>query len=209
MHISDADHDIAEYSNRSPQQMRAMFRQGVAHQLNATIVKVYPTYSILEDLRPEAQKELDNIYHSIDYSYDTVFSALKPQQDSLLKKKNISRKEQKKELEAKTASGDLKFMNVKVLNPHLLSDLNQKYEADVFVFVSQVEIKTNHKDCAGAGNDVYDRDIKLHYAVFDKYGTELNGDIAKVNYPNSTNDVNQIMAQNFPQLSQIILDTIR
>src|SRR5437764_9440244 len=58
MHISDADRDIAEYSNRSEKQMRALFRMGLAHQLNATLVTAYPTYSLLEDLRPEAQREL-------------------------------------------------------------------------------------------------------------------------------------------------------
>jgi hypothetical protein len=208
MHISDADQDIAKHSNRSLQQMRAMFRQGMAHQMNATFVTLHPTYSILEDLRPEAQQELANIYRSIDYSYDTVFSALQPQQDPLTNK-NLTRKEQKKQLEAKTASGDIKFMNVKILNPRLLSELNQKYEADLFVFVSQVEIITNHKDCAGAGLDLFDRDVKVHYAVFDKNGTELYGDIAKFNTANSTNEVTAIMSQNFPPISQAILASLK
>jgi hypothetical protein len=207
MHISDADLDIAKYSNQSEKQMRALFRMGLAHKINTTLVTAYPTYSLLEDLRSEAQHELEKIYRAIDYSYDTVFSALKNNAET--SNKNLSKKEQKKELESKTASGDLKFMNVKVMDPNLLSQLSQTYEADLFVFVSQVEIITNHKDCAGAGLGLYDRDIKVHYAVFDKGGVELNGDIAKVNYPSSTNDVGQIMALNFPPISEIILSSLK
>jgi hypothetical protein len=208
MHISDADHDIAKYSNRTPQQMRAMFRMGLAHQVNTTLVTSYPTYSLLEDLRPEAQRQLERIYHAIDYSYDTVFSALK-QNTQPTSEKKLSKKEQKKELESKTASGDLKFMNVKVLDPHLLFDLSQTYGVDLFVFVSQVEIQTNRKDCAGSGLDLFNRDIKVHYAVYDKNGTELYGDIARNNTEFSTNDVTAIMSQNFPPISEIILTSIK
>jgi hypothetical protein len=207
MHISDADHDIAESSNRSTQQMRAMFRTGLAHQLNTTIVTSYPTYSLLEDLRPEAQSELNRIYHAMDYSYDTVFSAHQNKAEANGKK--LTKKEQKKELESKTASGDIRFMNVKILDPHLLSDLSQQYGVDLFVFVSQVEIKTNHKDCAGIGLDLFDRDIKVHYAVFDSNGIELNGDIAKYNSDKSTNEVTAIMQENFPPISQTILATLK
>jgi hypothetical protein len=208
MHISDSDQDIAKYSGRTLQQMRAMFRMGLAHQVNAKIVTQYPTYSLLEDLRPEAQQQLQRIYHAIDYSYDTVFSA-KNQNKETVKDKKLSKKEEKEELAKNTASGELKFMNVKVLDPRLLSDLNQIYGTDLFVFVTQIEINTNRKDCAGAGLDLFDRDVKVHYAVFDKNGMELSGDIAKYNSANSTNDVTAIMKENFPPISETILTALQ
>jgi hypothetical protein len=207
MHISDADHDIAENSNRSPQQMRAMFRQGLAHQVNATIVKQFPTYSLLEDLRPEAQRELQRIYHAIDYSYDTVFSVQQMKRDAWGKK--LSKKEQKQRMEKQTGSEDLKFMNVKMLDPQLLEELSTVYSADLFVFVTQVEIKTNRKECAGSGVDLFDRDVKVHYAIYSKSGVEVFGGIATYNSTESTNDVTAIMQQNFPHISETILTALK
>jgi hypothetical protein len=207
MHISDADHDIAEYSNRTPQQMRAMFRMGLAHQVNATVVTQYPTYSLLEDLRPEAQREMQRIYHAIDYSYDTVFSAQQMKKDAWGKK--LSKKEQKQRQESQASSGDLKFMNVKMLDPQLLKELSMTYGADLFVFVTQVEIKTNRKECAGSGIDLFDRDIKVHYAIYNKDGTEMYGGIAAYRTDNSSNDVTAIMQQNFPPISETILTALK
>jgi hypothetical protein len=207
MHLSDADKDIAEHSNRSLQQMRAMFRMGLAQQVNTTLVTQYPTYSLLEDLRPEAQQELRRIYRAIDYSYDTVFSIQQMKHDVWGKK--LSRKEQKQRLESQTASGDLKFMNVKMLDPQLLQELNTVYGVDLFVFVTQVEIQTNRKECAGSGLDLFDRDIKVHYAIYNKSGEEVYGGIAKNSSDMSTNEVTAIMSQNFPTISEIILASIK
>jgi hypothetical protein len=207
MHISDADKDIADYSNRSTQQMRAMFRMGLAHQVNTTLVTQYPTYSLLEDLRPEAQRELQRIYRAIDYSYDTVFSVQQMKRDAWGKK--LSKKEQKERLEKQASAGDLKFMNVKMLDPQLLKELGTVYGADLFVFVTQVEIKTNKKDCAGAGLDLFDRDVKVHYAIYNKDGVEVYGGIATWNSDTSTNDVTAIMQQNFPPISETILTALK
>jgi hypothetical protein len=207
MHISDADHDIAEYSNRTQQQMRAMFRMGLAHQVNATIVTQYPTYSLLEDMRPEAQRELQRIYHAIDYSYDTVFSTQQMTRNAWGKK--LSKKEQRLRMGNQPGAEDKRFMNVKMLDPQLLEDLSATYGVDLFVFVTQVEIKTNRRDCPGSGNDLFDRDVKVHYAIYNKSGTEVFGGIAKFNSTESTNDVSAIMQQNFPPISETILATLK
>ena len=162
MHLSDADLDISEYSDRSPQQVRAMFRMGLTEKLNAKLGSNYQTYSLLQDMRPEAMQELDRIYAAIDYSYDTSYAILHPRPDSAEANGRWNEKKaRKKELERRTASGDVRYMNVQVLDPNLLSSLSQKYGADMFVFLTQVEIKTNAKDCIDFQSGIYQRDFKV------------------------------------------------
>ncbi len=205
MHLSDADLDISDYSDRTPQQVRAMFRMGITEKLNTTLSTNYQMHSLVQDLRPEAIQEMDRIYASIDYSFDTSYAILHPRPDSTEDKGRWSEsRARKKELEKRSLSGDVIFTNVKIYDPKLLSSLNAKYGADLFVFLTQVEIKTNAKDCIDFQSRIYERDIKVHYAVFDKNGNQLYGDIVGVKFPSNSNEIGNIMAQNFPMLSEKI-----
>ena len=199
MHLSDADLDIAKYSETDPMQVRALFRSGIAEKLNTQLGTSYRTHSLMHDLRPEAMQELKKIYAAIDYTFDTSYAILHPKPDSTVKGKWNENKARKKELEKRSLSGDVKYMNVRI-DPALLASLNQKYGADVFVFLTQAEIKTNVKDCGDYQYGQYQRDFKIHYAVYDRNGTQLYGDVATVHFPSGSNEIQEIMAKNFPKL---------
>ena len=203
MFLSDADLDISEYSELTPQQIRTTFRTGITEKVNAQLKEEHETYSFLNDLRPEAMDELKRIYGAIDYSMDTSFAILHPQQDTTNGKTALSEKKlRKKEIEKREAGGDIKFMNVKILDPQLLSDMNGKYGADVFVFLTQAEIKTKAKDCIDFQSKNYQREFKLHYAVYSKNGEELFGDVITVQSLSASNDINKIIADNFPMIAE-------
>ncbi len=208
MHISDADMDISEFSDRTPQQVRAIFRMGISEKLNASLSSTYLTHSLLQDLRPEALEDMDRIYASIDYSFDTSFAILHPRPDSASLGSWNEKKARKKELEKRTLNGKVIFTNIKILDPRLLSSLQSKYGADIFVFMTQVEIKTNAKDCMDFQSGIYQRDIMIHYAAFDHTGKQLYGDVASIKFPSNSNDIGDIMAQNFPALSKEIKTNI-
>jgi len=209
MHLSDADLDISEYSESTPPQIRAMIRNGLAEKLNSALSVTYQTYSLLQDLRPEAMQEMQRIYAAIDYSFDTSYAILHPRPDSIQAKgKWNENKARKKELEKRTASGDVKYMNVKVLDPGLIASLNKRYGTDLVVFLTQVEIKTSAKDCMDFQSHIYQRDIKLHYAVFDKDGKQLTGDVVSIRFPSNSNEIGDIMAKNFPALCGKIKEAI-
>jgi hypothetical protein len=206
MHLSDADLDISEYSERTPQEIRAMFRMGLAEKLNAKLGANYQTHSLMQDLRPEARQELDRIYRSIDYSFDTSLAILHPKPDSTQSKgKWNENKARKKALAERTSSGDVKYMNVKILDPDLLPALYGKYGADVIVFLTQVEIKTNAKDCIDFQSQNYQREFKVHYSVFGNDGRQIFGDVAIVKFPSASNEIGDIMAKNFPALGDAII----
>lgn len=209
MHLSDADLDISEYSERTPAQIRAIIRNGLAEKLNTALATSCQTYSLLQDLRPEAMQEMERIYASIDYSFDTSYAILHPVPDSIEAKGRWNEnKARKKELAKRTASGDVKYMNVKILDPKLIAELNKKYGTDRVVFLTQVEIQTKAKDNMDYQVQNYQRDIKLHYAVFDKDGKQVSGDVVSILFPSNSNEIGDIMAKNFPALCGKIKDAI-
>jgi hypothetical protein len=95
-------------------------------------------------------------------------------------------------------------MNVVVLDPELLASLHTQYGADLFVFLTQVEIKTTTKDCGDIQFRMYERDIKLHYAVFDKDGKQVMGDVTTVHFPSNSNEIHDIIEHNFPTIGEQI-----
>jgi hypothetical protein len=208
MHLSDADLEISEYSDRTPQQVRALFRMGLAEKLNENLSGAYQTHSLMSDLRPEARQELERIYASIDYSYDTSYSILHPKPDSTETGKWNENRSRKKALAKRTLSGDVKYMNVVVLDPGLLQSLNAKYDADIIVFLTQLEIKTHAKDCIDFQAGSYERDVKVHYSVFDKSGKQVFGDVISIQFPSNSNEIEEIMAKNFPSVGDAIKKSV-
>lgn len=208
MHISDADIDISEFSDRTPSQVRAMFRMGIVERLNTSLSAEYQTYSLLQDLRPEAMEETNRIYAAIDYSFDTSFAILHPRRDSLSGSRWNENKARKKELELRTLNGKVIYTNVRILDTHMLSALQSKYGTDLFVFLTQSEIKTIAKDCMDYQAGLYEREILVHYSVYDVTGKQMYGDVASIKFPSGSNDIGNIMAQNFPALSEKIKTNI-
>ena len=82
--------------------------------------------------------------------------------------------------------------------------LKDKTGADVFVLLNQFEIITNYSDCLDLALKIYRRQLKAHYSVFDADGNQLYGDVAVVDFPSNANDVREIMARNFPTISEDI-----
>ena len=213
MHLSDADNQIAEYSEKNPREIRAMFRTGMTSQLQTSLMKVYPTHSMLANLTPEGMKALDDVYRYVDYSYDTVYSVAHPElskSDSIVSEKQLLAKENKLRQKAisKMDPEDMRYMNVKVIDGSVIKRLCEKFDVNEVVFLSQMEIKTKHTDCLDASLNSSARAIKVHYSVFDQEGKQIYGGIAKTYLPSDATEIGEIMAQAFPVLSDEIKNSL-
>lgn len=100
-------------------------------------------------------------------------------------------------------------MNVVVRDPALLPDLAKKYNNDYFIFLNEVDIKTHFEDCINLALKIYQREIKVHYTIFDKKGNQVYGDVAVVQFPSNENRVDEIVKQNFPKISDYVLGSMK
>jgi hypothetical protein len=201
MHLSDADHDFAEYMQIDADLVRASFRRGLLQNVTAKLSGICPTQPLLMNKSKEADKDLDMIYGSLYYEMDTVFPVLYPVKDSLSKKKSLFSKSHTSKVKE---IHDLKYMNIRFSHPELLEVIAKRYDADLFVFLNQFEIKTNYDDCLDLALKIYRRVLKVHYSVFNADGKQLYGDVAVVDFPSNSNDISQIMQINFPKISEYI-----
>jgi hypothetical protein len=97
-----------------------------------------------------------------------------------------------------------KYINVKIMNQQLLPYLAEKYNVDLFLFCNQFNLQTNYEHCLDRTTNTYERDLWVHYSLFDKNGKQLAGGISQSHFPSNSNDMMHIMKTNFPQLSEQI-----
>lgn len=205
MHLSDADNDLARYSDLNTQEIRHQLRMGLLKNLNTKLVVEYEANIPQQDFVENDQRDLDLIYNSLAFGEDTIFplkaNALR---DSLQWKKKVFTS---KENSVKTK--DKTYINVDFYDQLLLPDLARKYSADYFIFLNELDIKTNYNDCLDLALKIYQRELKVHYSIFDRSGKQVYGDVAVVKFPSNSNDVDEIIANNFPEISDSIISSVK
>lgn len=202
MHLSESDIDIANGSDLDLGALRKKFRDELLRGLRTALVSDREV-SILEDDHVGQQEDVQQVvYHATYYKQDTIWSITKPGKDSLLKKLvSFTAKKKQRPIE-KT------YMNVGFHDQRLIGELDEKYGADFYVFLNEFEIKRNVKDCMDLAMQIHDREIRVHYSVFDKNGKQVHGDAAVVHFWSDTNDVDEIIRANFPKLVDYIKSSL-
>ncbi len=218
MYFSDADDLLAKYNQKSIKEVRTLFRYGLNVNLNAKILSNYGTRALLTDTAKTATEDLYNIYKSISYFKDksirtpdnTNSTGVTTSQQSEQKKPLINFKKKEDESTAQVNSKvkqtitPNEYMNVKIHNKEMLTYLRNRYGTDLFVFVNQFNLATNYEHCLDRATNTFERDLKVHFSIFDYTGKQLAGDVVIVHFPSNTNDMTEIMRNNFPVISDYL-----
>lgn len=210
-YLSDAEIDIAEATKKDPLSIRESFRKNIDYNIKRVISKFRPCIALLSDMdsMPSLKETLISIYSKTGYRYDKPLPIPFKQadQDSVKSKKNpLAKNEEDSKIAAQyiTAKRDAHYMNAILSKPSLLNELYGQYGTDVFVFVNQLEIKTNYSSCLDIANKIFKREIMLHFSVFDKEGKQLAGAFALSFFPSDSNNAFDIMKNCFPELAMFV-----
>ena len=95
-------------------------------------------------------------------------------------------------------------MNVKIHNAAMLEYLHNKYGTEVFLFINQFNLVTNFEHCLDRANNVFEREVMIHFSVFDYTGKQIAGDVAIVNLPSNNNNLDLIIKEKFPVIADYI-----
>ena len=194
MYLSEIDKKIGESTKMNFTQVRALFRNGLDKKISEAISRHYSTFSLLADSARTA-KEIIQLYSAISYSYMPI-----PGQTNKESAKKRPVKNGRLETEESSVR---KFMNAKLSNAQVLSSLGKKYNADVFLFINELDIK-NDPDSYDAVKDIYMREISVHYTIFDLNGMQLGANMATVRFPSNINDPSLIIATQFALIAKNI-----
>jgi hypothetical protein len=204
MHLSDADQDIADYSEKNLEEVRRKFREGIVKDLHTHLLTVTSVSSLQNDHVGNEDNDEQYIYHATYLKQDTIWPVAHPQNDSSMMKRKISFTKNKK-----PRPFDKLYMNVGFYDEGMLADLGRKYNVGMIVFLNELDIKTNAKDCIDLANKIYDRELKLHYSVFDVKRNQIYGDIAVVHMTSAGNDIDEILLKHVPGLTDYIMASLK
>ncbi len=210
-YLSDADRDIAEQSKLEPAKFRADFRHSIDRNVQRAIRGSYECISLLNDTADALEETLHRVLGRTGYRLEkTIPITPKPldEDDAVIKPKPVNTKEHE---DSKTASqyipvkDNAMYMNAVVSKPvELFTELYDQYQADLFVFITQLEIKTNYSSCMDIANKIYRREVMVHFAIYDKQGRLLAGSYATSFFPSNSNNSNKIIGDCFPELARYV-----
>jgi hypothetical protein len=189
MYMSEIDQNVYKETNMNFNQIQHAFRSGLDFCVVAEFKKKFGVVSLMNDTGA-AVRDQHYIYNSIAYKYDVIPTADgKAQKDEIADKPKI----QNGQLAVQT-NEQSKFMNVKITNPNLLSTLNKRYGTDVFVFISELDLKMVAQD----------RMAYVHYSIYDLKGNLVTAGLATMPFPASANDPKKIVNSYFTGIAEKI-----
>jgi len=219
MYISDIDRDLAQNHQMNFQEIKAKFRANLDREIFLALKKYTQPFSFYSMPQRDANAELGYIYNSIGYKYEVVPELV------VVKKENVGtkllRKFKKKEkdsdyIDASIQGGELvsqvdnreKYMKTTVVNEKLLPNLNEKYGAQHYIFINQLDIKRGADMRYAASDEGYKREVKVHYTILDNLGEEVSSGAIKSRFSSNENDIDKIISVQFPLIAERIVKNL-
>ena len=196
LYMSDIDQKINQQTKWNFETIRENFRHQLDAQLKLKLQSILPVISFYSD-SAKMSKDLEFTYNSTTLSYDLVS---KPTEATAATKKQSGIKNGQVQVEM---NNDKKFMNTKITNNEMLPYLSKKYTADYFVFINELDIK-NDMTTYDMTQDIYQREITVHYSIIDKTGKTIAAGVATSNFSSKENAPKKIIAQNFSSIAKDI-----
>jgi hypothetical protein len=189
MYMSDIDRSINRETKMNFDQIRDAFRSGIDNQL---ISRFKPNYSVISLLHDTAKtkKDLQFIYKSTGYKYTVTQGKEKPVEQA-----NIS----KGQLTIPVRGEEERYMRTVINQPGLLEAMNKKFGAELFVFISEIDLKSS---VDADGNPF--REAWIHFTVYDLTGKQVGGGLAKTRFDADLNEPKKIVSRSFPAAAQTI-----
>ncbi len=189
MYMSDIDRSINRETKMDFRQIREAFRSGIDNQLSAQFKTNFSVVSLLKDT-VRTKGDLQYIYRSTGYKY-TVTQG----KDKTADQKKITNGQ----LTVPIKGDEERYMRTVINQPGLLEAMNKKYGAELFVFVSEVDLKAIVADDGSK-----DREASVHYTVYNLEGKQVGGGLAKSKFDTDTNDPKRIVSKSFSLAAKTI-----
>ena len=209
-YLSDADRDIMEQSKTDPERFRSDFRHNIDRHVQRAIGRSYVCISLLNDTTDALQETLYTIMGRTGYRYEKALPVT-PRKVDFEKASSKDKIDSKTHEDSKTATSyipvkhDAVYMHAVVSKPkELFEKINEAYDADYFVFLTQFDIKTNYNSCMDIARKIYRREVMVHFSIYDKEGKVIAGSYATSFFPSDSNNANNIIGDCFPEIAAYI-----
>jgi hypothetical protein len=205
--------DLAETSNMSHEQIVQHFRYKLSSSLQDEFLQLYHCVSLIH--YSDTLKDLYDTYSRVKYKFEVFEEEDEDDKNNTNGLKGlIGRKKKKNESEenGRIVNGQVvskrtqqqKYAKVLLQDENWLKYLGNKYGADLFVFITELDIENDITDPIAFLNNDYKRILKVNYCVLDIKGKYVSEGIIKTTFPNTVNDVNMISKEFFPKIAKAL-----
>ena len=203
MYLSDAEHDIMQQTNKTPDEYRLYFRKALDLKIAAELETIIPCVNLLQDSSAKAKDNILHFYGQAGYLYKKPVGIKVNREEASnekVKKSNtlFSQHEAPKYL---TTKGDANYFACEISDTSFYKKLVKTYDSDLVLSINQFEIRTNYNSCMDIANKIYKRELLIHYSLMDGEGKLLAGNFAMAFFPSNTNRPEDIAEQTFPKLA--------
>lgn len=208
MYLSDADKDIAQASAvKDHKSIKGRFRDGLMISLTAGSKLRYAcaAFNFRDSL---IHDDLIEAFSAIKYKYEPVPKEEKKASSIF---KTVAEKPETKVEKGEVVSQpdpNLKYMKTVIKKTEVLHYLAEKYEADLFLFISQFEIKNDLSDPNAFAYGNFKRNVRVHYTFYNQNSELISGGIAEITVPSDVKEISHIISGNFSDLAGIIFNTV-
>ena len=217
MYFSNADKLLADYNKKEIRQIRNAFRYGLNVNIKSCIKKGtdYEAENILSI--QDAAEDLNQIYKNLDYGYATP--TVEPiVEDNGTQNPTINPLTKILKYEEEQAAGDeytnmgrlqpgdheSKYMHAQVYNKAMFDYLYEKYGTSMFIFINQLEFKSNYLHCLDRSTNNFEREIIVHFSIYDSKGEHFFGNSVSLITNSNSRDLQEIIKEDMPKIASYI-----
>jgi hypothetical protein len=208
------DAPFGEYYNAN-----RLIRYNLEKSLSEDLLLYFDIRRVLfYDKLTSMQKDLDYIYKSV--RYDTKSQRLKayyrnfPEFSVMQilgdreKRWGVNCVEEQNEIPI-LKNTRITYFDVSIRDTNLIPYLDKKYKCDYYLFINGFELKTRFKICMDLMKNVKQKDIVLHFTLFDNKGHRKVGGLVGITYEPNNSDIFDIAENNLGILSSLVTDVIK
>lgn len=210
MFLSDVNRELSQTNDLSAQEIVNRFTSAVDQSILYTFQKrcEVSSFYLLDD--KESESDLSYIYSNIKLEYELVEEA--GDKKGLKKLKSKLKKEDNSYERGRIEGGQVitkrddreRYMKAVVKDQQMLDSMHYKFDNKYFLFVNELDIKNIYEGAHQMAQMDYNREIKLHYTLYQKDGEILSTGVSRTTFPAQLNDINVIIKDYFPILAQQI-----
>lgn len=218
MYLSDVNAKLAEKNQMNSEEIVKRFTNALDQSLYYTFrdrCKVTSFYSLEDD---SSDADLSYIYRNTELDYELV-SSTQEKKGTFQKVKSKVKKQDPKEGRYDRGgiqNGEIvtkrdpreRYMKAVIKDQKMLDSMHFKFNNRFFLFLNQLDFKNVYEDGVSMQRMEYNRELKVHFTLYQKDGTILTTGISKTLVPGTENDIDVITAEYFPILAKNIFNAL-
>jgi len=220
MYLCGVQTHLAQESKKTHNEIVSFFREATVLELQNQFLYRYNTVSLLH--YNDTTMDIFKAYDAVSYKFEIFTSVEKEEETSkntIDKAKNLFKKKEDKSSKFQRGStndgqiislknSDQKFANVVVRKKENIAYLSQKYNADLFVYVTEFDIENDISNPSQFVNGDYKRLLKLHFSMVNKDGKVIEKGMVSIPFPNNQNSIYKIRTLYLPLAAKKMMDKL-